>query len=129
VVRFGSYSMDFTRPGTPSLIRLKSTLRYIFRDPPPRPRDVMRPRLLRPAWFCLASSRDFSGFLAVISSKEATTAFRVPGVIGLSFFNGIAGYLQPFYQVDAIALLQGDNSFLDVGPLFDTRTVALFLSA
>jgi hypothetical protein len=38
----------------------------------------------------LGSKSDFSGLRVVISSKEGRTAFRVPGVIGLKFFNGMA---------------------------------------
>ena len=89
VVRLGSYSMDWTRAGTPSFFRLKSTSRYIRREPPPRPWAVMRPRLLRPAWFFLREISDFSGLRAVSSSKEARTALRVPGVMGRRFFRGI----------------------------------------
>ena len=42
-VRFGSYSMAATLAVTPSLVRLKSMMRYCCLWPPPRWRDVLRP--------------------------------------------------------------------------------------
>ena len=86
--------MEMTLPGTPSFLLLKSTFRYIWRDPPPRLRVVILPRLLRPACLILRSSNDFSGLLRVSSSKEGRTALRVPGVTGLRFFNGIYYFLK-----------------------------------
>ena len=41
--RFGSYSMAATLAGTPSLVRLKSMMRYWRLWPPPRWRAVLRP--------------------------------------------------------------------------------------
>ncbi len=89
----------------------------------------MRPRLFLPPWFSWASSRDFSGFLAVISSKEATTAFRVPGVLGFKFFNGMSSSLQALDQVNSVALLKRYDRFFRVWLLFDTGTVALHFTA
>ena len=42
-LRFGSYSMAATLAGTPSLVRLKSMMRYCCLWPPPRWRAVLRP--------------------------------------------------------------------------------------
>ena len=41
--RFGSYSMPMTVAGTPSLMRLKSMMRYFRLCPPPRKRVQMMP--------------------------------------------------------------------------------------
>ena len=98
------------------------------RDPPPRARVVILPRLLRPAWFCFLEMRDFSGFLVVISSKEARTAFRVPGVIGRKFLSGMRLPLEPFDQVDAVSLPEGDHRLLDVGLFRHARAVAFALA-
>src|SRR3989337_968083 len=65
-VRFGSYSIAATLPGMPSLSRLKSIIRRFWREPPPRWRVVMTPRLLRPACFCFgARSERHDGLLPV----------------------------------------------------------------
>src|SRR5262245_14383237 len=59
--RLGSYSIESTSAQTPSFLRLKSMMRYIRLCPPPRNRAVMMPWLLRPPFFGLGFSSDFSG--------------------------------------------------------------------
>ena len=73
-VRFGSYSIDATRAGTPSFVRLKSILRYSRLAPPPRWRDVLRPLLLRPPDFVRPSVSERSGVVFVISSNDEAAA-------------------------------------------------------
>ena len=77
--RFGSYSIDAIRAGTPSLRRLKSMIRYLRLCPPPRNREVVRPWAFRPPDFFSGASRDFSGFVRVISEKSLTDPNRRPG--------------------------------------------------
>ena len=48
---FGSYSIDATVPGTPSLSLLKSITRYFLFSPPPWCLTVILPWLLRPPFF------------------------------------------------------------------------------
>src|SRR3954467_5947544 len=88
--RFGSYSMAATFAGIPSLRRLKSTRRYRRLAPPPRGRDVLRPRAVRPPDFVRPSTRDFSGSRFVISAKSGYVAKRRPGLVGLGLRIGIA---------------------------------------
>src|SRR5919198_3438631 len=89
--RFGSYSIAATFAGTPSLRRLKSTLRYRRLAPPPRWREVLRPLALRPPDFLRPSTRLFSGSLFVISAKSGYVEKRRPGLVGLGLRIGI-GY-------------------------------------
>src|SRR4051794_3135031 len=88
-VRFGSYSIAATRAGTPSLVRLKSTLRYRRFAPPPRWREVMRPCVLRPPDFLRPSVRLRSGSFFVSSGLSAHVAKRRPGLVGLWRFTGM----------------------------------------
>src|SRR5215218_4567106 len=88
-VRFGSYSIAATRPGTPSLRRLKSTMRYARLAPPPRWREVLRPLELRPPDLRSPSTSDFSGRDLVISAKSAYVAKRRPALVGLGLRIGI----------------------------------------
>src|SRR3954451_4583599 len=81
--RLGSYSIAATLPGTPSLRRLKSILRYRRLAPPPRWRAVLRPRALRPPDFVRPSTRVFSGLSFVISAKSGYVEKRRPGLVGL----------------------------------------------
>src|SRR5947208_12903502 len=81
--RLGSYSIAATRAGTPSLVRLKSILRYRRLAPPPRWREVLRPLLLRPPDLLRPSVRDFSGSSRVTSAKSGYVANRRPGLVGL----------------------------------------------
>ena len=99
MVLFGSYSMLATIAGTPSFLRLKSITRYIRLGPPPLPRVVILPLLLRPPVFLNGSRRLFSGRLVVILSKFGVTAFLIPGVIGFKCFKGILESLVYFYAV------------------------------
>src|SRR5215207_114684 len=87
--RLGSYSIAATRAGTPSLRRLKSTMRYRRLAPPPRWRDVLRPWALRPPLFFKPSVRDFSGLVFVISAKSGYVTKRSPGDVGLGLRIGI----------------------------------------
>ena len=48
--------------------------------PPPRWRQVITPRLLRPLRRCFATTRLRSGLRRVTSLKSLTTRVRVPGV-------------------------------------------------
>src|SRR5208283_5192752 len=80
---FGSYSMAATRPGTSSLLLLKSMIRYFRLWPPPICLVVIRPTLFLPPVFFLGTTRDFSGFFLVISSKEETLMKRLPADVGL----------------------------------------------
>src|SRR3954453_921333 len=82
--RLGLYSIAATLAGTPSLVRLKSILRYLRLAPPPRWRAVTRPRELRPPDFVRPSVSDFSGSpLEVTSGMSDQVAKRRPGLVGL----------------------------------------------
>src|SRR4051795_2989239 len=87
--RFGSYSMAATRAGTPSLVRLKSILRYRRLAPPPRWRAVLRPSALRPPDFLRPSTSERSGSVFVISAKSGYETNRRPGLVGLGLRMGI----------------------------------------
>src|SRR5258708_18160940 len=88
-LRLGSYSMAATLPGTSSLLRLKSMIRYSFLWPPPRWRTVTRPLTLRPLCFLRCCTSDFSGSLRVTSSKVDTEMKGGGGVVGWYFLIGI----------------------------------------
>src|SRR3954447_11122216 len=90
--RSGSYSIAATRAGTPSLVRLKSILRYSRLAPPPRWRAVLRPLLLRPPDFLRPSTRVFSGSVFVISLKSAYETKPRPAEVGLGLRIGISRY-------------------------------------
>src|SRR5947209_3466386 len=92
--RLGSYSISATRAGTPSLRRLKSILRYRRLAPPPRWREVLRPRELRPPDFVRPSVSDFSGSERVTSAKSGYVAKRRPGEVGLGLRIGITRSLR-----------------------------------
>src|SRR3954451_19739268 len=87
--RLGSYSIAATRAGTPSLVRLKSILRYRRLAPPPRWRDVLRPRALRPPLLVRPSTSVFSGSVRVISAKSGYVMKRRPADVGLGLRIGI----------------------------------------
>src|SRR4051812_46164210 len=89
-VRLGSYSIEATLAGTPSLRRLKSMMRYLRLAPPPRWREVMRPYELRPPLFVSPWTSDFSGSLRVTSARSDQVAKRRPGLVGLCFLMAIA---------------------------------------
>src|SRR3954463_3596901 len=94
-LRLGSYSIAATLAGTPSLFRLKSTMRYCCLWPPPRWRDVLRPYELRPPVRGLGASSDFSGLSLVVSEKSETVWKRRPGLGGLRWRRGISELLEP----------------------------------
>src|SRR3954451_20853684 len=87
--RLGSYSIAATRAGTPSLVRLKSILRYRRLAPPPRWRDVLRPRALRPPLLVRPSTSVFSGSVRVISAKSGYVMKRRPADVGLGLRIGM----------------------------------------
>src|SRR5918999_731973 len=89
--RLGSYSMAATFAGTASFVRLKSIVRKRRLCPPPWWRVVMRPRLLRPPFFVIGSSSDFSGSDFVMSSKPDVAMKRRPGLVGLYLRRAISG--------------------------------------
>src|SRR6476659_886730 len=89
-VRLGSYSIAATFAGTPSLVRLKSILRYRRLAPPPRCRAVLRPSALRPPDFFRPSTRVRSGSLFVISAKSGNVMNRRPGDVGFGLRIGMA---------------------------------------
>src|SRR5687768_8534740 len=82
--RLGSYSRALMRPTTPSLLRLKSMMRYSRLWPPPRLRIVIRPWLLRPAFFFSGSVSDFSGRFFASPSVFRTVIDRRAGLVGLN---------------------------------------------
>src|SRR5690606_3975606 len=123
-VRFGSYSMCATLAGTPSLsARRKSMTRYWRLWPPPWCRAVIRPALLRPAFFGSGRTSDFSGVDRVISAKSATLAPRRPGVVGLYLRMLISAFRprrsgdRSTEDVDTLARCDRDDRALGVGPL------------
>src|SRR5919106_5691886 len=107
-VRLGSYSISATRPGMPTLLRLKSTFRYWRLCPPPRCREVRWPRLFRPPDFLTGSRSDFSGVSRVISSKPDTERNRVPAVIGRNCLMLISA----LEHGDRVAVLERDDRLL-----------------
>src|SRR5512140_219695 len=111
-LRFGSYSISATVPGTPGLLRLKSMIRYIRLCPPPRRRLVMRPCALRPPLFLMGASRLFSGSARVISSRSVIARKRRPGVTGLNFLIGMS---DPLVDVDPLALDELHDGLLVAG--------------
>src|SRR5687768_2574014 len=113
-VRFGSYSMEWTLPGTPVLSRRKSMMRRRLFAPPPRWRTVMRPWLLRPACRRRGATSDFSGFERVISSKPWPLAPRRPGDVGLYC---LIGMLYALEELDLVARRQRHYGLLPVGPV------------
>src|SRR5258708_15179285 len=110
-LRLGSYSMAATLPGTSSLLRLKSMIRYSFLWPPPRWRTVTRPLTLRPLCFLRCCTSDFSGSLRVTSSKVDTDMKRRPGLVGLYFLIGICLHALE-EALDRLALRQRHDSLL-----------------
>src|SRR3984957_5819432 len=89
-LRFGSYSIDATFAGTPTLSRRKSTWRYCFLWPPPRCQMTISPWLLRPPERFFGSSSDFSGVSLVIWLLSRTVINRRDAVYGLKLFSPIA---------------------------------------
>src|SRR5438477_9741790 len=115
--RLGSYSMEATFAGTPSLFRRKSISRYWRLWPPPWWRVVMRPYAFRPAFFRRARVSDFSDPWRVMSEKSETLEPRRPAVVGLYFLTGTASGSLRFEDLDGIPRGQGDHGPLLVGAL------------
>src|SRR3954466_16108327 len=118
--RFGSYSIAATLAGTPSLVRLKSTLRYRRLAPPPRWREVLRPFELRPPDFLRPSTSDFSGSSLVTSEKSGYETKRRPGLGGLGLRIGIVQLLlepgQALEDRDGVARAHLDDGLLPLAP-------------
>src|SRR3954468_19673458 len=112
-VRFGSYSMAATLATTPSLVRLKSMIRYWRLWPPPMWREVLRPCTLRPPERVRVASRVFSGVDLVTSEKSGDVWKRRPALVGLR--ERIAIDLSVFEQRDVVAGGQGHDGALGVG--------------
>src|SRR6266480_3298078 len=112
--RFGSYSIPITSAAMPCLRRLKSTLRYFCLWPPPRCRDVSRPRLLRPPLLFFGSMRVLSGRHFVISSKAGSDLKRSVGVSGRNSFKAIT--FLPLDQIDLLAFFQRHDGFFPSRP-------------
>src|SRR6476661_2447641 len=113
-LRFGSYSTAATLAGTPSLVRLKSTIRYCCLWPPPLWRAVLRPYELRPPVPDFGASSVFSGVDLVMSEKSETVWNRRPGLVGLRLRRAIGLSLE---EVDRVAGRQGHDRPLAVGSL------------
>src|SRR6476659_8229314 len=127
-VRFGSYSTVATVAGTPSLLRRKSIRRKQRLWPPPRKREVMRPKWLRPPVRFIASVRDFSGLLPCDSSeKSGATRPRLPGVVALCGRRPI--FLDSLEELDGLTRRDGDDGLLPVGASPHEAAHALLLAA
>src|SRR6185295_15520959 len=101
-VRLGSYSMLATRAATPILFRLKSMRRNRRLWPPPRKRDVTRPKWLRPPVLAIFSVRDRTGRLPWVSSaKSGAMRPRLPGVVGSCWRRPMK--LHSFEELDVLA--------------------------
>src|SRR6185437_2869021 len=116
-LRFGSYSIDATLAGIPSLLRRKSMIRYCCLCPPPRWRDVLRPWLLRPPLCGFGASSDFSGRSRVISEKSETVWKRRPGLVGLRERSGMVMFRSALEQVDGVVGVERHDGALGVGAL------------
>src|SRR3954452_17840774 len=114
--RLGSYSMAATLAGTPSLWRLKSTLRDRRLAPPPRWRAVLRPWALRPPDLVRPSTSPFSGSLRVTSAKSGYVEKRRPGLVGLGLRIGMLRLLLEALQAledrDLVARAHLDDRLL-----------------
>src|ERR1700757_1513213 len=99
-LRFGSYSIEATLAGTPSLSRRKSTTRYCFLWPPPRCQTTTSPWLLRPPERFFGSSKFFSGVSLVMWLLSTTVINRRDAVYGLKLFSPIAAS----YLLTAVSL-------------------------
>src|SRR5205823_9696417 len=127
-LRLGSYSMAATLAGTPSLVRLKSMMRYWRLWPPPRWRAVLRPWALRPPVLGLGASSERSGRSLVTSEKSETVWNRRPGLVGLRLRRGMTATSRTFEQIDAVVGVQGDDGALGVGPLPESERAAIALA-
>src|SRR3954447_21919727 len=112
-LRFGSYWIEWTVAGTPSLFRLKSMTRYCCLWPPPRWRAVLRPYEFRPPDFGFGARSERSGSVFVISEKSETVWKRRPALVGLRLRRAMSGSLE---EVDAVAGHQRHHGALGVRP-------------
>ena len=119
-LRFGSYSIDATFAGTPSLSRRKSTTRYFCLWPPPRWRDGHAPVRVAATRLRLRRVSDFSGRSRVISAKSETVWNRRPGLVGLRLR---IGHPSAPEDLDAVALGERDDRPLLAGALADHAPV------
>src|ERR1700690_58578 len=89
-VRLGSYSIVATTAGTPIFSRFQSTTRYRCLWPPPRNRDVIRPKWLRPPVHVWCSTSLPRGLTSLVTSlKSDTEEKRRGGDVGLKFLTAI----------------------------------------
>src|SRR3954452_6715762 len=116
-LRLGSYSTAATLAGTPSLVRLKSTMRYCCLWPPPLWRAVLRPWTLRPPVLGFGTTRLRSGSVLVISLKSETVWKRRPALVGLRLRSAMVSSSSAFEQLDVIVRVERDDGALGVGPL------------
>src|SRR5919201_4436172 len=126
--RFGSYSIAATFAGTPSFVRLKSMTRYRRLWPPPWWRVVIRPLLFRPPFLVTGSTRLFSGFDRVTSSKVETVMKRRPGDVGLYLRRGTLD-LSPLEDLDRVAFAHLHDGLLParLGAADEAATLGLGL--
>src|ERR1044071_583718 len=113
-LRLGSYSTACTFAGTPSLVRLKSMMRYCCLCPPPLCRAVLRPYELRPPVPGLGARSERSGLSFVISEKSETVWNRRPGLVGFRLRRGMSASLE---QVDPVVRMECDDGPLRVRAL------------
>src|SRR6266545_5633920 len=95
-------------------------------------RVVMWPWALRPPVLLIGRVSFFSGFDFVISPKSATVMWRRAGLVGLYSLRAISrlpSALRAFEEGDGVALLQGHEGLLPVGPAADVLADALVLAA
>src|SRR4051794_17826913 len=116
-VRLGSYSMAATLAITPSLVRLKSMMRYWRLWPPPMWREVFRPCTLRPPLRVRLASSVFSGVDLVTSEKSGDVWKRRPALVGLRerIAMSVSSPGSVLEQRDVVAGGQGDDGALGVG--------------
>src|SRR3954451_4365791 len=115
-LRLGAYSTAATLAATPSLVRLKSTMRYCCLWPPPLWRAVLRPWTLRPPVLGFGTTRLRSGSVFVISLKSETVWNRRPALVGLRLRSAMVSS-SAFEQLDVIVRVERDDGPLGVGPL------------
>ena len=105
-VRLGSYSIAATLAGTPSLVRLKSMMRYCRLWPPPGGGRSCGRSCCDRRCRGFGASSDFSGVVLVISEKSETVWNRRPGLVGLRLRMAM-GLRSALEQLDAIVARRG----------------------
>ena len=98
--------------------------------PPPRKREVMRPKWLRPPVRDICSVSDLTGSLPCVSSeKSGATRPRLPGVVGLCVRRPMC-LLDSLEEFDVLARRRCVTSaFFQFEPLADEAAHALLLAA